>query len=128
MGVSPECSGKNGTAVQPSGSVSNSLAPSDDPISIPLIPYNGPVAPAEMQKMPLLLRRMVLENSPEPVGFFESSGTNEKKDSARYSKFGLSSQRNYFSPHWSVEAVEKALEVSNVIILHTHANAHVRTI
>jgi len=85
------------------------------------------VAPADMQKMLLHLRTMVLQNSPEPVGCFESSGTNEKKDSARYSKFGLSSQRNFFSPHWSVEAVEKALEVSNVLILHTHANAHVRT-
>jgi hypothetical protein len=95
------------------------MAPSDDPISIPLIPYNGPVALAEMQKMQLDLRTMVLQNSPEPVGCLESSGTNEKKDSARYSKFGLSSQRNYFSPHWSVEAVEKALEVRNVLILHT---------
>lgn len=126
--MSPECSGKNGTPVQPSGSVSNSLAPSDDPISIPLIPYNGPVAPADMQKMLLHLRTLVLQNSPEPVGCLESSGTNEKKDSARYSKFGLSGQRNYFSPHWSVEVVEKALEVSNVVILHTHANAHVGTI
>lgn len=127
IGVSPECSGKNGTSVQPSGSVSNSVAPSDDPISIPLIPYNGPVAHAEMQKMQLDLRTMVLQNSPEPVGCLESSGTNEKKDSARYSKFGLSSQRNYFSPHWSVEAVEKALERGDVFKATFRVNAHNRT-
>ena len=48
----------------------------------------------------------------EPTGCRGSSVINKNKDSVPCGQIGLSGQKNYFSPHWSVEAVEKALEVS----------------
>ena len=39
------------------------------------------------------------------------SGTCRNKDSVPSGQLGFCAQRYYFSPHWSMEAVEKALEV-----------------
>ncbi|XP_027330539.1 DIS3-like exonuclease 2 isoform X2 [Abrus precatorius] len=62
----------------------------------------------------------------EPTGCRGSSGTNRNKDSVPCSQIGFCAQRNYFSPHWSVEAVEKALEKGNVFKALFHVNAHNR--
>lgn len=45
----------------------------------------------------------------------ESSGTYTKKDSFLSGQIEASVQRNYFSPHWSMVAVEKAVEVRTVV-------------
>jgi DIS3-like exonuclease 2 len=135
--VSPECSGKNGTPTQSSGSFSNSLkqqgvivsssneqelskAPIVESISMPLMHPNDQGVPVDLQNMQIHEGGIVSKPFSEPIGCVGSSATYKKNDSSPYSQIGLSGQRSYFSPHWPVEAVEKALEVSN-----THTKTHV---
>lgn len=141
VGVSPECSGKNGMATQTSGSVSNSMkhqgvivfppnkqglseAQSFESISMPLVHSNDQVVPVDLRNRQIH-EGVVSKPISEPICCLGSSGaTNIKKDSVPCSQIGVNGQRNYFSPHLSVEAVEKALEVSDVLISHTHAHTH----
>ncbi|CAK8537416.1 unnamed protein product [Lathyrus sativus] len=138
--VSSESSLKNGMASQTSGSVSNSRkqqgvialspneqglseAPSVESISMPLIHFND----VDLQNKQIIHEGGVVSKPfSEPISCLVSSGTNKKKDSVPCSQFGFNGQINYFSPHWSIDAVEKALEVSDVFKAVFHVNAHNR--
>lgn len=48
----------------------------------------------------------------EPVG---SSAAYTNKDVAPTGQAGVCGQRSYYRPHWSMEAIEKALEVSTAV-------------
>lgn len=138
VGVSPECSGKNGMATQTSGSVSNSMkhqgvivsppneqrlseGQSVESISMPLVHFNDQVVPVDLRNRQIHEGGVVSKPISDPICCLGSSGaTNKKKDSVPCSQIGVNGQRNYFSPHLSVEAVEMALEVSDVLISHTH--------
>ncbi|CAI8585464.1 unnamed protein product [Vicia faba] len=144
VGVSPECSGINGTDSLTSGSVGNSMkqlgvivlppneqelseAPSVGSISMPL---NDRVVPLDLQNTQIHEGGIVSKPFSEPICCLGSPGTNKKKDSVPCSQIGVtggvSGQRNYFSPHWSVEAVEKALDRDDVFKAVFHVNAHNR--
>lgn len=73
----------------------------------------------EHQMDPVGLQNMELHNGgvcskscSEPVG---SSGTCANEVLFPSNQTGVSAQRNYYSPHWSNEAVEKALEVRTLV-------------
>ncbi|XP_028757504.1 DIS3-like exonuclease 2 isoform X2 [Neltuma alba] len=60
----------------------------------------------------------------EPVGL---SATYKNKDLVPSGQTGTCVQRNYYSPHWSMEAVEKALEVKGDVFKSLfRVNAHNR--
>ncbi|KAK2429678.1 exosome complex exonuclease RRP44 protein A [Trifolium repens] len=141
IGVSPECSGKNGTPTQSSGSFSNSLkqqgvivsssneqelskAPIVESISMPLMHPNDQGVLVDLQNMQIHEGGIVSKPFSEPIGCVGSSATYKKNDSSPYSQIGLSGQRSYFSPHWPVEAVEKALERGDVFKAVFRVNAH----
>ncbi|XP_045814162.1 DIS3-like exonuclease 2 isoform X1 [Trifolium pratense] len=132
IGVSVECSGKNGTPTQSSGSFSNSLkqqgvivfpsneqelskAPSVESISMPVM---------SLHDQGVHEGGIVSKPFSEPIGCLGSSTTYKKNDSSPYNQIGLSGQRNFFSPHWPVEAVEKALERGDVFKAVFRVNAH----
>lgn len=134
VGVSSECSGKNGTTTQTSGSVGNSskqpgvivLPPNEQVLSEALnvgsisMPLNDQVVPVDLRNMHIQEEGVVSKPFSEPDCCLGSSGTDKKKDSVPCRQIGVTGQRNYFSPYWSAEAVEKALDVSDVLISHTH--------
>lgn len=136
-GVSPECLGKNETPTLAMGSLSNSLkehginvcfpngqglskASNVEFISLPPMHINDQVEPVDLQNGQMHGGAIDSKSFFEPTGCRESLGTNKKADSVPCSQIGICVQRNFFCPHWSVEAVEKGLEVSNVPISLTH--------
>ncbi|OIW02421.1 hypothetical protein TanjilG_05014 [Lupinus angustifolius] len=64
----------------------------------------------------------------EPTVCRGSSGTNtnKKKESVPCGQIGHYGQRTYFSPHWSMDAVEKAIEKGDVFKAPFYVNAHNR--
>ncbi|XP_050905089.1 DIS3-like exonuclease 2 isoform X2 [Lathyrus oleraceus] len=115
VGVSPECSGKNGMATQTSGSVSNSMK------------HQGVIVFPPNEQRQIHEGGVVSKPISDPICCLGSSGaTNKKKDSVPCSQIGVNGQRNYFSPHLSVEAVEMALENDDVFKAVFHVNAHNR--
>lgn len=130
-GMSPECSVKNGTPIPTTAaSLSSSLnqqgvnvcSPNEQGlsrasnvafISMPPMHINEQVEPVNLQNVQMHGGGTDSKSFSEPTGCRGSSGTtnNKNKDSVASSQIGLYAQRNYFSPHWSIEAVEKALEV-----------------
>lgn len=145
-GVSPECLGKNETPTLATGSLSNSLkehgvnvcfrngqglskASNVEFISLPPMHINDQVEPVDMQNMQTHGGGIDSKSFFEPTGCREPLGINKKTDSVPCSQIGICAQRIFFCPHWSVEAVEKGLEVSMYQYhSHTYANKHVPTI
>lgn len=136
-GVSSECLGNNGTPAQMEGSLSNSpkqlgvyvCSPNEQRlskasnvtfISTPPMHINDQVELVDLQNMQMHVGGIDSKSFPEPTGYNGSSGNNKKKDSVPCIQSGLCAQRNYFSPYWSLEAVEKALEVSSIVIVISH--------
>ncbi|XP_058757903.1 uncharacterized protein LOC131631143 [Vicia villosa] len=74
------------------------------------------------------IERVVSKTFSEPDCCLESSGTDKKNDSVSVPcrQIGVTGRRNYFSPHWSVEAVEKELDRDDVLEAVFHVNAHNR--
>lgn len=133
QGVSPE-SGKIGTPTHASPSLGNSLkqvnvcssneqglskASNVAFISIPPMHINEQVEPGDLRILPMCGGGIDSNSFSEPTGCRGSSGINKNKDSVPCGQIGLCGQEKYFSPHWSVEAVEKELEVSNMVF-YTH--------
>lgn len=126
--MSPD-SGKVGTPTHVSASLSSSLkqanlcSPNEQGlskasnvafISMPLMHIDKQAEPGDLQIVPMHGGGVDAKSFSEPASCRGSSGTNKNKDSVPCGQIGLCGQKNYFSPHWSVEAVEKALEVSTV--------------
>ncbi|KAJ1439240.1 Ribonuclease II/R, conserved site [Sesbania bispinosa] len=142
-GVSSECPGKNGAPTHTTASLSNSLkqqgvnvcSPNEQGLSkasnvacISLPPlHNSELAePVDLQNMKIHGGGIDSKSFSEPTGWRGSSGTNKNKDSVPCGQIGPCAQRNYFSPHWSAEVVEKALERGDVLKALFHVNAHNR--
>ncbi|TKY56187.1 DIS3 exonuclease 2 [Spatholobus suberectus] len=141
QGVLPEGSGKIGTPTHTSASLSSSLkqvnvcSPNEQGlsnasnvafISMPPMHINEQVEPGDLRIVPMYGGGIDSKSFSEPAGWRGSSGTNKNKDSVPCGQIGLSGQKNYFSPHWSLEAVEKALEKGDVFKALFHVNAHNR--
>jgi len=133
QGVSPE-SGKIGTPTHASPSFGSSLkqvnvcSPNEQGLSkssnvafnsMPPMHINEQVEPGDLRIVPMYDGGIDSKSFSEPTGCRGSSVINKNKDSVPCGQIGLSGQKNYFSPHWSVEAVEKELEVSNMVF-YTH--------
>nr|KYP44583.1 DIS3-like exonuclease 2 [Cajanus cajan] len=138
QGVSPD-SGKNGTAAHASASLSSSLkqvnvcSPNEQGfskasnvafISMPPMHINEQVEHGDLRFVPMHGGGVESKSFSEPTGCRGSSGTNKNKDSVPCGQIGFCAQKNYFSPHWSVEAVEKASEKGDVFNALFHVNAH----
>ncbi|KAJ1384391.1 Ribonuclease II/R, conserved site [Sesbania bispinosa] len=142
-GVSSECPGKNGAPTHTTASLSNSLkqqgvnvcSPNEQGlfkasnvacISMPPLHNSEQVEPVDLQNMKIHGGGIDSKSFSEPTGWRGSSGTNKNKDSVPCSQIGPCAQKNYFSPHWSAEVVEKALERGDVLKALFHVNAHNR--
>lgn len=140
QGMSPD-SGKVGTPTHVSASLSSSLkqvnrcSPNEQElskasnvafISMPPMHIDKQAEPGDLQIVPMHGGGVDSKSFSEPAGCRGSSGTNKNKDSVPCDQIGLCGQKNYFSPHWSVEAVEKALEKGDVFKALFHVNAHNR--
>ncbi|RDX66090.1 DIS3-like exonuclease 2, partial [Mucuna pruriens] len=141
QGVSLESSGKIGTPTDASASFSSSLkqvnvcSPSEQGSSkesnaafssMPPMHINEQVEPCDLQIVPMHGGGVDSKSFSEPAGWKGSSGTNKSKDSVPCCQIGLCGQKNYFSSHWSAEAVEKALEKGDVFKALFRVNAHNR--
>ncbi|KHN33875.1 DIS3-like exonuclease 2 [Glycine soja] len=140
QGLSPD-SGKIGTPTHASPSLGNSLkqvnvcssneqglskASNVAFISIPPMHINEQVEPGDLRILPMCGGGIDSNSFSEPTGCRGSSGINKNKDSVPCGQIGLCGQEKYFSPHWSVEAVEKELEEGDVFKALFHVNAHNR--
>lgn len=125
-GGSSECLGKNDTPVPSTASSSNPLKQQGTNVystneqvlpqasnfvfgSVPPMLINEHVQPV-LQNIQMPGGGIDSISLSDPTGCRGSSGRNSK------TKYPLG---KYFSPHWSQEAVEKALEVSDFVISHT---------
>ncbi|KAK7321038.1 hypothetical protein VNO77_31146 [Canavalia gladiata] len=136
--VSMESLGKTGIPTQTTESLGSSLkqgnvSPNEQGlskasnvafISMPPIHINEQVETGDLQNMLLHGGGIDSKSFSEPTGCRGSSGINKNKDSVPCSQLGPFSQRSYFSPHWSAEAVEEALEKGDVFKALFHVNAH----
>ncbi|XP_061341904.1 DIS3-like exonuclease 2 [Gastrolobium bilobum] len=142
-GMSSECLGKIETPAHTTVSLSSSLkqqglnvcSPNEQGlskasnvafISMPPMHIDEQVEPVDLQNMQIHGGGIGSRTFSEPIGCRGSSGTNKSKDSVPCSQIGHCPQRNYFSPHWSVEAIEKALEKGDVFKALFRVNAHNR--
>ncbi|KAL2317774.1 hypothetical protein Fmac_031650 [Flemingia macrophylla] len=138
QGVLPD-SGKIGTLADASASLSSSqkqvnvsstneqgfsTASNDAFISMPPMHVNEQVEHVDLRIVPMRGRGIDSISFSEPTGWRGSSGTNKNKDSVPCGQIGFCAQKTYFSPHWSVEAVEMALEKGDVFKSLFHVNAH----
>lgn len=124
IGVSSECFEKNGTPTQTTGSFSNSLK--QQGVNVSSSNEQGLSKASIVESVSTVLTH--LNDRVEPVDMknmqIHEGGIDPKLCLVPCSPMHLNAQRNYFSPHWSVEAVEKELEVSNVLISHTPENTY----
>jgi len=88
--------------------------------SMPPMHINEQVASGELRIVPVYGGGVDSKSFSEPAGCRGSSGINKNKDSIPCGPIRNCGQKSYFSPHLSLEAVEKALEVSNVVLLYSH--------
>ncbi|KAG4382809.1 hypothetical protein AAZX31_14G152500 [Glycine max] len=93
---------------------------------MPPMHINEQVEPGDLRIVPMYDGGIDSKSFSEPTGCRGSSVINKNKDSVPCGQIGLSGQKNYFSPHWSVEAVEKALEKGDIFKALLHVNAHNR--
>ncbi|CAL5427632.1 unnamed protein product [Camellia sinensis] len=99
--------------------------------SLPTIHINEQIAPQEVRSMQNQLLfssdsggRMLLKSYPKTIACEESMGLYASKDFLMSQQ--TCHQRKYFSPHWSVESVNEALEKGNVFKALFRVNAHNR--
>ncbi|KAF7829857.1 DIS3-like exonuclease 2 [Senna tora] len=134
-GVSSECSGNIRTPTQAAALSNNSsskqqeVSPNEQGLSTasnvaftsmpPMHINEHQMDPGDLQSM----QGVCSKSCSEPVG---SSGIYTNKDLFPSSQMGACAQRNYFSSHWSTEAVEKALEKGDVFKALFRVNAHNR--
>ncbi|CAJ1971848.1 unnamed protein product [Sphenostylis stenocarpa] len=139
QGMSPD-SGKIETPTHASASLASSLkqanvcSPNEQGLSkasnvaftsMPPMHINGQVEPSDLRIVPMYGGGFDSKSFSEPTGCRGSSGINKNKDSVSCGEI-LGGQKSYFSPHWSFEAVEKALEKGDVFNALFHVNAHNR--
>ncbi|KAK7275680.1 hypothetical protein RIF29_16801 [Crotalaria pallida] len=140
-GVSSDCSERNGTPIQstvaslyssPNQHGVNAPSPNEQglsrasnvaSVSMPPMNINEQVEPVDLQNMKNE-GGIGSKSFSEPTGWRGSPGTtnNKIKDSVPYGQVG----RNYFSPHWSIEAVAKASEKGDIFKAIFRVNAHNR--
>ncbi|KAK7301320.1 hypothetical protein RJT34_12181 [Clitoria ternatea] len=95
-------------------------------ISMPPMHINDLVEPDDLQNMQVHSAGVDSKLFSDPTGCRGSSGINRNRDSVPCSQIGHCAQKSYFSPHWSLEAVEKALEKGDLFKALFHVNAHNR--
>nr|XP_027191147.1 DIS3-like exonuclease 2 isoform X2 [Cicer arietinum] len=124
IGVSSECFEKNGTPTQTTGSFSNSLK--QQGVNVSSSNEQGLSKASIVESVSTVLTH--LNDRVEPVDMknmqIHEGGIDPKLCLVPCSPMHLNAQRNYFSPHWSVEAVEKELEKGDVYKAVFHVNAH----
>ncbi|KAK7385223.1 hypothetical protein VNO78_30937 [Psophocarpus tetragonolobus] len=140
QGVSPD-SGKIGTPNQAAASLGSSLKQVNvcastqqelskvsnvEFLSMPPMHINEQVEPDDLQIVPMYGGGIDSKSFSESTGYRGSLGVNKNKDPVPYGQIGFCGQKNYFTPHWSIESVEKALEKGDVFKALFHVNAHNR--
>ncbi|KAE9595923.1 hypothetical protein Lal_00031034 [Lupinus albus] len=145
-GVSLEFSEKNGTPTRATMAAALSISPNQqglnvttltepglsralnvDIVSMPTMHINDQVESFVLQDAQMHSGGTGSKKKYEPTVCGGSSGTTtnkKKEESVPCSQIGHHGQRTCFSPHWSTEAVEKALEEGLVFKALFHVNAH----
>ncbi|KAJ7965601.1 DIS3-like exonuclease 2 [Quillaja saponaria] len=90
--------------------------------SMPPMHINELADTLEVQNMQIHGQGVFSSSCHEPI----SCGTSTDKYALPYHQIGVCAQRSYFSPHWSMDAVNKALEKGDVFKALFHVNAHNR--
>ncbi|KAI4337787.1 hypothetical protein L6164_016162 [Bauhinia variegata] len=144
--VSSECSGNSKTTrpTHVTASSSNSLskqqgvnvsAPNEEGlsrasnvsfISMPPMHINEQVDPADLQNIQTNDGGTFSKSSSEPTDCRVPSGIYTNKDLFSSSQTGVCVQRSFYSSHWSLDAIEKALEKGDVFKALFRVNAYNR--
>ncbi|KAJ7959107.1 DIS3-like exonuclease 2 [Quillaja saponaria] len=93
---------------------------------MPPMHINEQLDTSEGQTMQMYGQEMFSNSSPHPIVCGRSLGTSTDKYSLPYHQMVVCGQRNYFIPHWSTDAVEKALEKGDVFKALFRVNAYNR--
>ncbi|XP_017430485.1 DIS3-like exonuclease 2 isoform X4 [Vigna angularis] len=94
--------------------------------SMPPMHINEQVESVDLRIVPVYGGGIDSKSFSEPAGCRGSSGINKNKDTVPCSPIRICGQKCIFSPHLSLEAVEKALEKGDVFKALFHVNAHNR--
>lgn len=88
--------------------------------SMPPMHINEQVESVDLRIVPVYGGGIDSKSFSEPAGCRGSSGINKNKDTVPCGPIRICGQKCIFSPHLSLEAVEKALEVGNVVLFYSH--------
>ncbi|KAI4307300.1 hypothetical protein L6164_030504 [Bauhinia variegata] len=140
--ASSDCSGNNKTLTHVTASASNSLLKQQNAfplneqgsstaskvafISMPPIHINEQLDNTDLQNTQMHGGRICSKSSCDPTACRAPSGIYTNKDSFPSGQTGFCVQRSYFSSHWSMDAIEKALEKGDVFKALFRVNAHNR--
>ncbi|KAL9315709.1 hypothetical protein ACSQ67_016710 [Phaseolus vulgaris] len=94
--------------------------------SMPPMHVNEQVESCDLRIVPIYGGGVNSKSFSEPAGCRGSAGISKNKDSVPCGPIRICGQKSYFSPHLSLEVVEKALEKGDVFKALFHVNAHNR--
>jgi len=90
--------------------------------SMPPMHVNEQVESCDLRIVPIYGGGVNSKSFSEPAGCRGSAGISKNKDSVPCGPIRICGQKSYFSPHLSLEVVEKALEVSNMVLFYSHVS------